>query len=90
LPEMIMLSRNRLMSLVGLCAAGVAFILGSVWIIAGAGPAPGPWAVLPLAGSAALLACTAIAIGARRNDLRRYRVQHKPLAGPRPGAQLPN
>jgi hypothetical protein len=46
------------------------------------------WALVPFFWCAALLA--AIAHYARRQDaLSRYRAEHRPLAGPRAGAQLP-
>jgi hypothetical protein len=48
-----------------------------------------PWALVSFMWSVAMLAGLTHHLGAR-DAMTRYRLRHKPLAGPREGAQLPS
>jgi hypothetical protein len=47
------------------------------------------WAIVPFFWGAALLAGVVHYVGQLRDPIGRYLARHKPLAGPRPGAELP-
>jgi hypothetical protein len=71
-------------------AAAGAFGLGTLWIIAHGGSLGGVWPLLlPVLCGALLLGAVAHVLKHTQSALTRYRSQHKPLAGPRPGAALP-
>lgn len=82
-------TRDKLKTLAWLLAAAGLAAASAQWILSAHTVAGGRLALAPFALSAALLATLILARGQRRNSRTRYRARHKPLAGPRPGAELP-
>ena len=80
--------RQRLAALLWLLAAAGGFALSTLWVIASPGGQLGAWALVPFAWTAATLAVVAHNLN-QYATRRRYFAQPRPLAGPRPGAELP-
>lgn len=81
--------RGKLPLLVLWGAAAAAALAVSVLAVAAAQDGKlGVWALVAFAWSAALLAGFGHHL-TQQDPISRYRQQHKPLAGPRPGAELP-
>ena len=81
--------RRELGNLLMLGLAAAVFSLSTLWIIAAAQDYGKVLAALPFAGSALLMAGIAWKIRPIPGTLAHYRRRHRPLAGPRPGADLP-
>lgn len=70
-------------------AAAVAFAVCAVWVADAQRGAVGAWVILPFFWSAAVLAVAGHYLAQWRAPLARYLARHRPLAGPRTGAELP-
>lgn len=70
-----------------MAATGAA--VGALWVYADPVAQANPWVALPLLLSAGLLIATALHVAQRRYAGRAQSRDRKPLAGPRPGARLP-
>lgn len=77
-------------ALLWLFAAAGLFGLVTLWIIAQGHGLGSVWPLLPVLCGALLLGAVAHVLKHYQSALTRYRLQHKPLAGPRPGAALPD
>jgi hypothetical protein len=84
----IMSLRQRLAALLWLLAAAGGFALSTLWVIASPSGQMSAWALVPLVWTAALLALVAHNLN-QYAMRRRYFSQQRPMAGPRPGAELP-
>ena len=84
-----MFKQEKAALLAGLLAAAAIFAVSTLWVIAGRGGHLSAWAVIPFFWSAVLLAGVAHALRQLPGTLTGYRRHHRPLAGPREGAQLP-
>jgi uncharacterized membrane protein len=83
--ELIMSTRSQAAAwLLSILVVGAA-----AWIVSTPSGAAGALAVVPIALSAILLAVAWHVTMSSRNARTRYLQQHRPLAGPRPGAHLP-
>ena len=82
--------RRTLNSLLWLFAAAGLFGLGTLWVLAQGHGLASVWPLLPVLCGVLLLAAVAHGLKHYQRALTRYRLQHKPLAGPRPGAALPD
>lgn len=81
---------RRLTHPLWLLLAGVAAALCAIWLYAPLTGNVGLWALLPLLVSAAMIVATAHHLAQRHHAGRpQYERNRKPLAGPRPGARLP-
>ena len=81
---------RRLTRSLWLLLAGVAAALCAIWLYAPLTAYVGLWALLPLLVSAAMIVATAHHLAQRYHAGRpQYERNRKPLAGPRPGARLP-
>jgi hypothetical protein len=69
--------------------ATLAIFLGCVWFADPQTGKVGAWAIVPFFWGGAAVAAGAHLIAQWRDPLVRYLARHKPLAGPRPGAELP-
>lgn len=69
-------------------AAAGALALSVLSLMAAPDGVPGVWALLPFMLTAGILAGL-VHVLARQDPATRYHLEHKPLAGPRPGARLP-
>jgi hypothetical protein len=78
----------RQLSLMSLLLAGFA-ALGSVIASLAQGGLMAAWALVLFFWGAAGLAALAQATIQRQDPMSRYLSRHRPLAGPRPGAELP-
>jgi hypothetical protein len=67
----------------------VAFAIGTMWVVDTQSGKISAWAILPFFWGAAVLAIVVHYLAQWRDPLNRYLTRHKPLAGPRPGAELP-
>jgi 4-amino-4-deoxy-L-arabinose transferase-like glycosyltransferase len=86
--ETIMSMRQRVMAVLWLIGAAAALTLSTLWAIAASNGKVSAWALVAFVWSAALLAGLAHHL-TQPDQLDRYRSRRKPLAGPRPGAELP-
>jgi hypothetical protein len=77
--------------LVFLVAAGIGCLVALAAMLARAGESGriGAWALVVLYWGAAVLAALVHYIAQRQDPVDRYLARHRPLAGPRPGAELP-
>jgi hypothetical protein len=67
-------------------AMSAAFVL---WFTGTEGGKVGAWVMLPFFWGGAMVAAGVHQIAQLRDPVSRYLARHKPLAGPRPGAELP-
>ena len=70
-------------------AVAAGLILCAVWIVDTQSGKISAWAILPFFWGAALFAVLVHYLAQLRDPISRYLARHKPLAGPRPGAELP-
>ena len=70
-------------------AAVVAFAVCAVWIADAQRGVVSAWVILPFFWSAAVLAVVGHHLAQWLGPLARYLARHRPLAGPRAGAELP-
>jgi hypothetical protein len=71
----------------GAVAAGL--VICAVWLVDTQSGKISAWAILPFFWGAAAFAVLVHYLGQLRDPIGRYLSRHKPLAGPRPGAELP-
>jgi len=83
-----MSGRREYHIVVGAMAAAAALTPSVLSIMAAHDGALGNWALVAFALTAGILAGL-VHVLARRDLATRYRLEHKPLAGPPPGARLP-
>jgi hypothetical protein len=67
----------------------LAFAMAVIWVVDVQSGKLSAWAILPFFWGAAIVAIVVHYLGQWRDPLTRYLARHKPLAGPRPGAELP-
>ena len=70
-------------------AAAVAFAVCAVWFADAQRGSVSAWVILPFFWSAAVLAAVGHYLAQWWAPLARYLARHRPLAGPRTGAELP-
>ena len=70
-------------------AVVVVFAVCAYWIVDAQSGKISAWVILPFFWGAALMAVVAHYVAQWRDPISRYLASHKPLAGPRPGAELP-
>jgi len=80
---------QRLKLSLGLIVAAAACIVSAVWAVVVQDASTRALALVPLACSVVLLAIAAYSLMPSGLHIR-YRLFHRPLAGPRVGAHLPN
>jgi hypothetical protein len=80
--------RGKLTLLLWGVAAAAAFAVSALGVIAAQDGKLSVWALVAFAWSAAMLAGLGHHLS-QHDAATRYRQHHKPLAGPRPGAELP-
>jgi hypothetical protein len=89
-PAQEMIMQRRDVSLVLILGAAAAVLgLGTLWMLAAGQERIGVAAILPFAVSALLMAGVAWKVRPSPGTLAHYLRRHEPLAGPRPGAELP-
>ena len=66
-----------------------ALVVCAWWIVDTQSGKISAWAILPFFWGAALVAVVAHYVAQWRDPVIRYLVRHKPLTGPRSGAELP-
>lgn len=76
-------------ALLWLLAAAAAFAISAVWVVDAQSGKMSAWALVPIFWGAALVAVLVHYLSLGGDALTRYLHHHKPLSGPRPGAELP-
>jgi hypothetical protein len=84
-----MLLHKVLRAVIWPLAALAAFAMCALWFADTHGGKVSAWAILPFFWGAALVALVVHHLGQLRDPISRYLARHKPLAGPRPGAEIP-
>ena len=87
--ETSMLKHRILAVLLWVLAAIAAFAISAVWIIDAQSGMVSAWVILPFFWSAAVLSILGHYLAQWRPPIARYLARHRPLAGPRAGAELP-
>lgn len=87
--ETSMLMHRILAVLLWVLAAIAAFAISAVWIIDAQSGMVSAWVILPFFWSAAVLSILGHYLAQWRPPIARYLARHRPLAGPRAGAELP-
>ncbi|HWB44470.1 MAG TPA: hypothetical protein VG900_03450 [Hyphomicrobiaceae bacterium] len=82
--------RRVLTALLWFFAAAGLFMLGTLWAIGFGQGLQKVWPFIPVLLGAVMLAAVAHYLTLQQDPLRTYRQRHKPLAGPKPGAALPD
>lgn len=85
-----MLVQRLLAALLQILAVVVAFAVCALWIADAQSGTVSAWAILPFFWSAAALAVLGHYLARWRAPVTHYLARHKPLAGPREGAELPS
>jgi hypothetical protein len=84
-----MLLQRILGAALWLAAGAAVLIVYVVWLVDAESGKVSAWAMLPFFWGAALVAALAHYLSQLRDPVSRYMARRKPLAGPRPGAELP-
>ena len=82
--------RRVLTAVLWFFAAAGLFMLGTLWAIGLGHGLRAVWPLVPVLFGAVLLAAVAHYLTYQQDPLRTYRQRHKRLAGPKPGAALPD
>ena len=81
--------RNVLRAAMGPLATLAIFAACVSWFADTESGKVGAWVILPFFWGGAVVAAGVHLLAQLRDPLGRYLTRHKPLAGPRPGAELP-
>jgi hypothetical protein len=88
-PEMIMSMDRKVTILLWTLGSAAALGLSTLSVLVAEDGRMSPWALVSFMWSVAMLAGLVHHLGGQ-DAMTRYRLRHKPLAGPREGAQLPS